>query len=389
MSFTKHKGLSDELLKVAQNMLEGKLEKDADDPCWDGYVQVGMKKNDKGEEVPNCVPMNEAFELPEGLAKEDQSDFVVAAAAAKKAGKKKFTFKGKEFPVTIKADIPTEEVAEEFKTCAGCKTEEKCMAESKCMGKSESKDKKVKNEIEINPELEEAVGGMASAASELEAYAKKNGGIDKGDFMKAVVMMKKGKKKELMKFVDDLDTEPREKILSVMDKHLKEEVELDEAVDAKKVIAHLVKKGNNPKEAEAMVKKELAGAMKAYPNAPVAKIAEYIRSVAEGVELDEALNKKDIANAIQIAMDNEGAMTKAVKMIEKIKKGLSKHKDVVAALRMANEEVENFDASLDEAIEEATINTADVEKMKNISDKDKKTLAKIAALMAAERKAKK
>ena len=63
---------------------------------------------------------------------------------------------------------------------------------------------------------------------------------------------------------------------------------VEEAVDAKKVVAYLVKKGNNPKEAESMVKKELAGAIKAYPNAPVAKIADYIRSVAEETELDEA-----------------------------------------------------------------------------------------------------
>ena len=26
------------------------------DPCWDGYEMVGMKKNDKGRMVPNCVP---------------------------------------------------------------------------------------------------------------------------------------------------------------------------------------------------------------------------------------------------------------------------------------------------------------------------------------------
>jgi len=36
------------------------------------------------------------------------------------------------------------------------------------------------------------------------------------------------------------------------------------------------------------VKKELSGAIKAYPNAPVAKIAEYIRSVAEEGDLDKA-----------------------------------------------------------------------------------------------------
>ena len=65
-------------------------------------------------------------------------------------------------------------------------------------------------------------GNMASAAKELETYARKSGGIDKNDFIKAVMMMKKNQKKQLNKFVDDLDTEPREKILSVMQKHIKE-----------------------------------------------------------------------------------------------------------------------------------------------------------------------
>lgn len=30
-----------------------------DDPCWDGYEQVGMKEKD-GKQVPNCVPKKEA-----------------------------------------------------------------------------------------------------------------------------------------------------------------------------------------------------------------------------------------------------------------------------------------------------------------------------------------
>lgn len=33
----------------------GKLEKDENDPCWSGYVQVGMKEKN-GKRVPNCVP---------------------------------------------------------------------------------------------------------------------------------------------------------------------------------------------------------------------------------------------------------------------------------------------------------------------------------------------
>jgi len=27
-----------------------------DGPCWDGYEMIGMKTDDDGNEVPNCVP---------------------------------------------------------------------------------------------------------------------------------------------------------------------------------------------------------------------------------------------------------------------------------------------------------------------------------------------
>jgi|TARA_R110000822_G_scaffold10824_2_gene40535 hypothetical protein len=52
------------------------------------------------------VNTNEAFE------KEDASDFCLAAAVAKKEGKKKFIFAGKEYPVTIKTDIAVKENVE-------------------------------------------------------------------------------------------------------------------------------------------------------------------------------------------------------------------------------------------------------------------------------------
>lgn len=41
------------------NLMMDELEKDDDDPCWDGYVQVGTKMKN-GKEVPKCVPMEEA-----------------------------------------------------------------------------------------------------------------------------------------------------------------------------------------------------------------------------------------------------------------------------------------------------------------------------------------
>jgi hypothetical protein len=49
----------------------------------------------------------------EALEKEGAAEFMAAASAAKKEGKKKFKFGGKEYPVTIKVDIPlaNEEIA--------------------------------------------------------------------------------------------------------------------------------------------------------------------------------------------------------------------------------------------------------------------------------------
>jgi hypothetical protein len=120
--------------------------------------------------------------------------------------------------------------------------------------------------------------GMEAAAKELEMYARKSGGIDKGDFMKAVMMMKKGQKNQLNRFVDDLDTEPREKILSVMQKHLREGVELDEIsrVDYKKHGKTFV---NLRKQAQAKVDKEIASKNKS--------------TKKEEVELDEKVYASD------------------------------------------------------------------------------------------------
>jgi hypothetical protein len=115
---------------------------------------------------------------------------------------------------------------------------------------------------------------MKRVAKELEDYARKNGGIDKMDFMKAAMMMKKGQTKQLKKFVDDLDTEPREKILSLIDKDserrkeykaaqkkMREEVELDEVTNKFAVVS--VKSGDvigfssSEKDANSMARNNL------------------------------------------------------------------------------------------------------------------------------------
>src|SRR6056300_1405632 len=73
-------------------------------------------------------------------------------------------------------------------------------------------------------ELREAKS--SKAGDELMAYAKKSGGIDKKDFMKAAGYMNNyaatgnpGVIANLAKLLGDLDTEPMEKIVSVMHKN--------------------------------------------------------------------------------------------------------------------------------------------------------------------------
>jgi len=71
-------------------------------------------------------------------------------------------------------------------------------------------------------ELDEVKGalGMESAAKALEKYAKASGGMDEKDFMTAARLLRKGLDMKLKKFVDDMDTEPREKVITTMAKTL-------------------------------------------------------------------------------------------------------------------------------------------------------------------------
>jgi len=45
--------------KAERDAMKGVYESKKEDPCWDGYKQVGTKKK-KGKEVPNCVPVEES-----------------------------------------------------------------------------------------------------------------------------------------------------------------------------------------------------------------------------------------------------------------------------------------------------------------------------------------
>jgi len=76
---------------ILQNMQANKNEDEQvekqpeDDPCWDGYVMVGFKTDEFGNEVPNCVPEEDAEAMSSVAASvgtdEDLSDETLQAGA--------------------------------------------------------------------------------------------------------------------------------------------------------------------------------------------------------------------------------------------------------------------------------------------------------------------
>jgi hypothetical protein len=90
----------------------------------------------------------------------------------------------------------------------------------------------VKEETELD---EGQLKDMLAQAGDIEYYAKRSGGIDKKDMMKAASLLKKGNKSGALNFVSKLDTSPREKILDLMG----ESVELDEIVPVHEILPAL------------------------------------------------------------------------------------------------------------------------------------------------------
>ena len=73
---------------------------------------------------------------------------------------------------------------------------------------------------------------MKMAASDIETYAKKHGGIDKKDMMKVASMLKKGDKKGALKYTKTLDTDPRDYLLKTMGEEVEPITEKDVAIPA-------------------------------------------------------------------------------------------------------------------------------------------------------------
>ena len=69
-------------------------------------------------------------------------------------------------------------------------------------------------------DLSESAGDMEKAAAELEAYAKKNGGMDKNTFMRVANLLKTGHPDKLKSYVNNMDTDPREYVAMLLKKHI-------------------------------------------------------------------------------------------------------------------------------------------------------------------------
>jgi hypothetical protein len=69
------------------------------------------------------------------------------------------------------------------------------------------------------------------------------------------------------------------------------------------------------------------------------KVEDYDEDEDDKEEVDEGFSKSLVKKASELALNMGGNMTGAVQKIEKMKKGLSKDKEVAAALQLANEEV--------------------------------------------------
>ena len=82
-------------------------------------------------------------------------------------------------------------------------------------------------EVDEEVDLDEGqLKDMLVQAGDIEYYAKRHGGIDKKDMMKAASLLKKGNKSGALNFVSKLDTSPREKILDLMGEEVEESYEV-------------------------------------------------------------------------------------------------------------------------------------------------------------------
>lgn len=68
----------EEIDEILASVLEDNARLNEEDPCWDGYTMVGKKTGENGEQVPNCVPEEDADNYQEeGIQRDELLDTVL------------------------------------------------------------------------------------------------------------------------------------------------------------------------------------------------------------------------------------------------------------------------------------------------------------------------
>jgi len=200
------------------------IDNDGDTDSTDKYLHKRRKAISKAVSADEQVGVRKV-DFVDGVTpelEEAKGEFEVKYASSKKGPIKVSTFNTLEDAKKFLAQVKKEgmngiiskggkPVKEEKIECPKCKGEG-C---EHCDGKGYH----MKEAVEESAALQ-----MKMAADDIETYAKKHGGIDKKDMMKAASMLKKGDKTGALKFIKTLDTDPRDYLLKTMG----EEVEIDE-----------------------------------------------------------------------------------------------------------------------------------------------------------------
>ena len=285
----------DVIKKDADQHTEG-----SDDPCWDSHKQVGMKKKG-GKMVPNCVPKEQVEEAKATACGRCGTTHVPPA-------------QGGTCPALKKEEV--EQVQEELPDHLKKILDKKGNIDPKKVpGAKKSKVTDVtpkgygpKEEVELGERLEKdgpkkdlnlkTFGAMARAVAGGGASAK--------------YVSRKAKQRQDMNKKNDPGAAKKGLALSVIDREK----------------ARIKARKNQMKE----------------------HAEEQNEAKLSGMELHNKIGDRNLLiKAIKTAEKMSGNMTGAVREIEKMKKGLSKHKAVQAALQQANESVDQIDGILEQS----------------------------------------
>ena len=170
------------------------------------YIIVPTNEHHQKDENGNTIPHDdEEVELDEAAG--DLSDMKKLVGELQNASKMHLAQSKR-----VKAHVDMMKGSKDLESIVG----ELEKASQAHLRQSKSIDAHVKlmgEEVELD---EGKMKDLLIKGQDLEAYAKKHGGIDKKDMMKVAAMLKKGDKSGALKYTKRMDTDPRDYILDLM-----------------------------------------------------------------------------------------------------------------------------------------------------------------------------